>query len=66
MRPRVSGQEPDLDWPVGVGGAAVALEVDDQDLVALGQGGQDPPDHLARPQAAVQQGHRPPGPVGSK
>jgi hypothetical protein len=60
----VIGHEPHVERSVDVGGAAVALEVDDDDLVALGQGGKGRPEHLARPEPAVQQDHRPPGPVG--
>jgi hypothetical protein len=36
----------------------VTLQVDDDDLVVFG------PDHLPGPEPAVQQDHRPPGPVG--
>jgi hypothetical protein len=49
---------------VDVGGAAVTLQVDDDDLVAFGQRGKDRPEHLSGPEPAVQQDHRPPGPVG--
>jgi hypothetical protein len=42
----------------------VALQIDGDDLVAFGQGGKDGPEHLARPEPAVQQDHRPPGPMG--
>jgi hypothetical protein len=38
----VIGQEPRIERSVDVGGAAVALQVDDDDLVAFGQGGQGP------------------------
>jgi hypothetical protein len=60
----VVGHEPGLDRSVDVGGAAVALQVDGDDLVTLGQGGKDRPEHLAGPEPAVQQDHRPPGPAG--
>jgi hypothetical protein len=59
----VIGHEPRIDRPVDVGGAAVALQVDDDDLVALGQRRKDRFEHLARPEPAVQQDHRPPGPL---
>jgi hypothetical protein len=40
-------------------GAAVALQVDGDDLVAFGQRGQDRSEHLAGPEPAVQQDQRP-------
>jgi hypothetical protein len=60
----VIGHEPDVERSVDVGGAAVALQVDDDDLAAFGQGGKGRPEHLARAEPAVQQEHRPPGPMG--
>ena len=60
----VVGHEPDVDRPIDVGGAAVPLEVDRDDLVALGQRREDRPEHLARAEPAVEQDQRPPGPVG--
>ena len=59
----VVGHEPDVDRPVDVGGPAVPLQVGGDDLVVLGQRGQDRPEHLARPEPAVQQDQRPPGAV---
>ena len=56
--------EPDIDRSIDIGGAAVPLEVDRDDPVALGQRGEDRPEHLARAEPAVQQDQRPPGPVG--
>ena len=64
QRRDVVGHQPHVDRSVDVGGAAVPLQVDGDDLVALGQRGQDRPEHLARPEPAVQQDQRPPGPVG--
>ena len=55
----VVGHEPDVDRPIDVGGPAVALEVDRDDLVVLRQGREDRPEHLARPEPAVEQDHRP-------
>ena len=60
----VVGHEPDVDRPIDVRGAAVPLEVDRDDLVALGQRGEYRPEHLARHEPAVEQDHRSPGPVG--
>jgi hypothetical protein len=45
----VIDQEPDIERPVDVGGAAMALQVDGDGLVALGQGGKDRPEHLPDP-----------------
>ena len=45
----VIGHEPDIKRSVDVGGAAVALEVDGDDLVVFGQGEKGRPEHLARP-----------------
>ena len=59
----VVGHEPHVDRPIDVGGTAVTLHVGRDDLVALRKGRQDRPEHLARPEPAVQQDHRPPGPV---
>ncbi len=60
----VVGHQPDVDRPIDVRRAAVALEVDHDDLVALRQRGEYRPEHLARHESAVQQDHRSPGPVG--
>jgi len=62
----VIGHEPDVDRSIDVGSAAVPLQVDGDDLVTLGQRGKDRPEHLARPEPAVQQDQRPPGPCVSK
>ena len=43
---------------IDVGGPAVSLEVDDEDLVVVGQRRNDRPEHLAREEASVQQDHR--------
>ena len=51
----VVGHEPDVDRPIDVGGAAVPLEIDRDDPVALGQGGEDRPEHLTRAEPAVKQ-----------
>jgi hypothetical protein len=48
----VIGHEPDVKRSVDVGGAAVALQVDDDDLVAFGQRGKGRPEHLARVEPA--------------
>jgi hypothetical protein len=45
----VIGHEPDVDRPVDVGRPAVPLQVDRDDLVALGQRRKDRPENLARP-----------------
>ena len=58
----VVGHQPDVDRSIDVGGAAVALQVDGDDLVALRERGKNRPEHLARPEPAVQQDQRPPGP----
>jgi hypothetical protein len=55
----VIGHQPHVDRPVDVGGPAMPLQVHRDDLVVLGQRGQDRPEHLARPEPAVQQDHRP-------
>jgi hypothetical protein len=59
----VVGHQPHVERPVDVGGPAMPLQVDGDDLVAPGQRGQDRPEHLARPEPAVQQDQRPPGAV---
>jgi len=59
----VVGHEPDVERSVDVGRAAVPLQVDGDDLVPLRQPGKERPEHLARPEPAVQQDQRPPGPM---
>ena len=59
----VVGHQPHVERPVDVGGPAVPLQVDDDDLVVVGQGGKDRPEHLTRAEAAVQQDHRASRPV---
>src|SRR5207248_10953608 len=56
--------QPDVDRSVDVSGTAVSLEVDRDDLVALGEYWKNRPEHLARPKPPVQQDQRAPGPVG--
>ena len=53
-----------VDRPVDVRRAPVPLEVDDDDLVALRQRGEDRPEHLAGSEPTVQQDHGSPCPVG--
>ena len=60
----VVGHELDVDRPIDVGGPAVALEIGDDDLVARREGRQQRPEHLARPEPAVEEDERPPGAVG--
>ena len=60
----VVGHEPDVDRPIDVCGAAVPLEVDRDDLVALGQHREDRPEHLTRAEPPVEQDQRPPDTVG--
>ena len=60
----VVGHESDVDRPVDVGGTAVPLEVGPDDLMALGESGDDRLEHLARAEPAVDQDDRSPGPVG--
>jgi hypothetical protein len=55
----VIGHEPEVDRPIDVGGPAVPLQVDGDDLMARGQRGKDGPEHLARPEPAMQQDQRP-------
>ena len=55
----VVGHEPDVDRAIDVGRPAVTLEVDRDDLVVRGEGGQDRPEHLARAEPAVEQDQRP-------
>ena len=62
-RPYVVGHEPGVDRAIDVGGASVPLKVDRDDPMALGQGGEDRLEHLARAEPAVQQDQRPPGAV---
>ena len=52
-----------VDRSIDVGGAPVTLEVDDDHLVAGGEGRQDRLEHLARPEAAVQEDQRAAGPM---
>jgi hypothetical protein len=59
----VIGHQPHVDRPVDVGGPAVPLQVHGDDLVPLRQRGKDRPEHLTRPEPAVQEDHRPPGAV---
>ncbi len=59
----VVGDEPQLDRPVDVGGAAVTLQVDRDDLMVFRQRWKYRPEHLARSEPTVQQHHRPTGPV---
>ncbi len=59
----VTGHEPHVDRSIDVSRTAVSLEVDSDDLVALGELWKDRPEHLARPKAAVQQDHWAPSPV---
>ena len=59
----VIGHEPDVDRPIDVGRAPVALEVGEDDLVVLGQRWQGRSEHLAGSEPAVQQDHRPSGAV---
>jgi hypothetical protein len=47
QRRDVIGHEPDVERPVDVGGPAVPLQVDGDDLVALRQCGQDGPESVA-------------------
>jgi hypothetical protein len=60
----VVGHESDVDRPIDVDGTAVPLEVGRDDLVALGEGGDDRFEHLARAEPAVEQDDWWPGPVG--
>ena len=50
--------------PIDVGGPAVALQVDRDHLVVRGERRQHRPEHLARPEPAVEQDQRPAGAVG--
>ena len=55
----VVGHEPDVERAIDVGRPAVTLEIDRDDLVVRGEGGQGRPEHLAREEPAVEQDHRP-------
>jgi hypothetical protein len=59
----VIGHEPDVQRPVDVGGARVALQVGEDDGVVLGQGRDVGPEHLAVAETSVQQDQRPAVPV---
>src|SRR5882672_740586 len=62
-RRNVAGHQPDVDRSIDVSGAAVSLQVDGDDMVALCEQRQDGPEHLARPESAMQQDERPPAPM---
>jgi hypothetical protein len=53
QRGDVVGHQPHVDGSIDVRRAPVSLQVESDDLVALGQQGQDRPEHLARPEPAV-------------
>jgi hypothetical protein len=63
-RSDVIGHQPDVDRTIDVGSAAVPLQVNGNDLVALRQSGTNRPEHLTRSQSAMQQDQRPSGPHG--
>ena len=55
--------QPDVEWPIDVSRTAMALQVDCDDLVPLRELRQNRRVHIARPESAVQENHRPPGAV---
>ena len=64
QRGDVVGHEPDVEWPIDVGGAPVPLQVGGNDLVVGGKCRPDRPEHLARAEAAMHQDERSPGALG--
>src|SRR5207244_13313406 len=64
QRSDVAGHEPDVDRSIDVSGAAMSLEVDGDDLVALREKWKNWSEHLARPKSSVEQDQRAPGSVG--
>src|SRR5437764_12178373 len=58
QRGNVISHELDVDGAIDVSGAAVALQVDGDHLMALRELRKNGPEHFARPQSAVQEDHR--------
>ena len=61
QRADVVGRRVEADWPVDVGGPAVALKVGGDDLVVRRERPNVRAERLARPEAAVEQDQRPAG-----
>ena len=66
MSADVVSHQAHLDRSVDIGRSAMALQVNRDDLVVLGQAGKDRPEHLAGAEPAVKQDHRPPGTMPSR